>query len=417
MQNSKAKLLVLIVLASFSNVGRGEDEGREHDRRSDSSQQNTYVERRWRGGDDPESSIRVSAKSRWTIRLRASEIPLVVTDKGNGRFAVVYRWKQQTLLREVESTKGHTLLGPSVLNEDVGAIAVGVLNERDRYVLAWKEGVEELTTPFSDDQAGYVFGFASPTCISVSPTEKWFAVGNKLGQLVVEMPTKYNDSKSTKIQAMPIEKLAWFPDEKKLMVLSIAEFAGKDRLEEELQRLMEADEQRSDKYKKYYGYYWSKMYRRKTSVYVWDIERDEKRKILDSDPESVNRNIATASIAVHPDGKIIYLTDSGGEVAFITYPRRSVVCIVQTAGGSYIEDLAVSPNGKLVGCAYRSGRIRILNALTGHILWDGTCKDAERLHSLCFTNDSSGLLAWGQTRDDSGPVGVVYAWDLVIKEN
>jgi hypothetical protein len=409
----KARLCAVLLVASYASVVLAEDSAEKDKPTFNSPNDYAFVEREWVGPDSPKSTINVSAKLRWTVRLKPNDTLLNVTDKGNKSYLVVYRNKEQTLVRGIDAVKGVTHLGPSAVSENIGAVAAGVLKKKRRYILVSKEGVTELATPFSDDEDALLFDFANPSCVSVNSSEKWFAVGNSLGELIAEVATTYDRRESTDISDLPIEKIIWFPDEKKLAVLSIAEFPEKKRIEEEMRLLEHAKEERSDKYKKYYTYYWAKMYRRKSSVHVWDIGSGEKKKIIESDPKGVGLQ---TSIAIGKDGKTVYFASASGTVKFLKFPQASLLCAVHTGEGAIIEDLAVSPDGKLLGCAYRNGRIRFIDAISGHILWDGSCKRSERLQSLCFSDNSRRLIAWGHAREDSKAIGILFAWDLTIEK-
>lgn len=409
-------LVALLIINGHASSGWAEEHADGKKSKYDFLDKYEVVEREWVGPGDPKAAISVSAKPKWTIRLKPGETPLKLKDKGDGRHLIVSHGEGQTHVREIDAATGRTTLGPSALGHNIDAISAGVLSKNRRFVLAWQGGVAELPTPLADaDPAKYFIGNLGATYVSVSPSETLYATGNSRGHVSIESVEHDGSGDSTAIDTLPVAKIAWFPGKKMLAVLSIAAFPEKERLGQELRRLEEAEEQFSEKYKRYYSYYWAKMYRRKTSIYVWDFARGEKKKILSSDPDSVNRNIATASIAVNPNGKILYLTDSGGEVAFLTYPRRAVLCVVQTAGGSYIEDLAVSPDGKLLGCAYRNGRIRILDGATGHILWDHKSNATEHIQSLTFTNNSKGLITWGSKSPACDANGIVHAWELLVE--
>jgi hypothetical protein len=377
----KARLCAVLLVASYASVLLAEDSAKKDKPNRNSPRDYAFVEREWVGPGSPKSTINVSARLKWTVRLKPNETLLNVTDRGNDSYLVVYRNKEQTLVRTVDAAKGGTLLGPSAVSENISAVAAGVLKKKRRYILVSKEGVTELATPFSDDEDALLFYFADPSCVSVSSSEKWFAVGNSLGELIAEVATTYDQRESTDVSDLPIEKIIWFPDEKKLAVLSIAEFPERKRIEEEMRLLEHAKEERSDKYKKYYTYYWAKMYRRKSSVHVWDIGSGEKKKIIESDPKGVGLQTSIASIAIGKDGNTVYFASASGTVKFLKFPQTSLLCAVRTGEGAIIEDLAVSPDGKLLGCAYRNGRIRVIDAISGHILWDGSCKRSERLQS------------------------------------
>ncbi|GLH13510.1 Protein will die slowly [Gryllus bimaculatus] len=123
------------------------------------------------------------------------------------------------------------------------------------------------------------------------------------------------------------------------------------------------------------------------SVFLWDLESAEKIKSIDLEINDIYKAAFT------PDDKLIAFGKNTGCVLITDVePEEYVEELRIYPEGNVISTVAMSSDGKYIGCGSLSGILEIFDAATGRIMHRKKGEDAA-IHSVCFSIDCQFLLA------------------------
>jgi hypothetical protein len=229
-----------------------------------------FRERRWFGKADPPSQSTLDVKPGWSFRLPQAEQPLTLLRSERDELLLVSVKARIPFLRVLNRQTGNVMRGPAKFLEFGSAQCVTVLPS-GRFLLGGTRTLIETPCPFED--GGTVSSYADISgdirSVSVDSKGKTYAFGDADGD--IEVFSEVRPAIKIDAKGLSVEKLAWMPGKPQLVSLAVADFAIRERLEEEIERLeLLTDAKSRERRRRLTDYYWHEMYGRETKLQIWD---------------------------------------------------------------------------------------------------------------------------------------------------